>query len=708
MERQQRIFSIQIGDKTVTAQTGDLAGQAGGSVLMRCGDTAVLVTATMSANARDGIDFFPLSVEFEEKLYSVGKIPGSWIKREGRPGEKAILTSRLIDRPIRPLFPKGIYNEVQVVATCLSTDPDCPPEALAMIGSSVALSISDVPFDGPTGSVVVGKVDGYYIINPDIDQRAESTMHVVVSGTADAVLMVEAGAQEVTDDDMLGAILFGFEEIKKIVAWIKGMQSEIGKAKRVFEPKPVDEAFVAAVTAYAKTGLDHTLSTFDRDERQERENAWKADVQAHFAETYPTEGKAIAALLYDMMKKEVRRRILEDGVRPDGRKLEEVRPIWCEVGLLARTHGSGLFTRGQTQVLTLTTLGSMTEVQRLDTISEEETKRYMHHYNFPPYSTGEAKPMRGPGRREIGHGALAERALIPVLPSEDDFPYAIRLVSEAISSNGSTSMGSVCGSTLSLMDAGVPIKRPVAGVAMGLMQDAKTGNIQILTDIQGLEDFLGDMDFKVAGTEKGITAIQMDMKVKGISREILERAIAQANRGRAHIMGKMMEVLDAPRKELSAFAPKITTFTIHPDKIREVIGPGGKMINKIIAQTGVKIDIEDSGQVYIITPDAEAAREARGIIQNLVREIAVGDVYRGKVVRILPNVGAFVEMAPGKDGLVHISKLGAGRVEKVEDEVNIDDMVLVKVVEIDKQGRYNLIRRGVTEEDLAEFQSREG
>jgi len=707
MKNERQIFTTQLAGRTVSAEVGALAQQAGGSVLIRCGETALLVCATMSANPRDNIDFFPLSVEFEEKMYSVGKIPGGFIKREGRPSERAVLTSRLIDRPIRPLFPKGIFNEVQVVATAMSVENDIPPDIYAMLGSSIALSISDIPFDGPTGSVVVGMVDGEYVINPDQAQRDASTMNVVVAGTESAVLMVEAAANEVSDDDMLGAILFGFEEIKKLTAWQKEIIAAVGKPKRVFTPKVVDEAFVAAVQAFAAPHLAQALDTFDRYERQTREAAMAVATKEHFAEEYPDAGKQIDGILYDMTKKAVRRRILQDEVRPDGRRLDQVRDIWCEVGFLARTHGSGLFTRGQTQVLTAVTLGAMTEVQRIDGLSEEDCKRYMHHYNFPPYSVGETRRMGSPGRREIGHGALAARALEPVLPSEEDFPYAIRLVSEIISSNGSTSQGSVCASTLALMDAGVPIIRPVAGVAMGLVQDQETEEIKILTDIQGLEDFLGDMDFKVAGTTKGITAIQMDMKVKGINREILQRAITQANAGRAHILGEMLKTLDTPRTALSKYAPKITVFTIHPDKIREVIGPGGKMINKIIAETGVKIDIEDSGQVYITTPDAEAAANAKQIIMGIVREIQPGDVYRGKVVRILPNVGAFVEMVPGRDGLVHISKLAEHRVEKVEDEVNVGDEALVRVTEIDKQGRYNLIRRGITEADLQAFLDRQ-
>nr|MDD6335785.1 polyribonucleotide nucleotidyltransferase [bacterium] len=699
-----KVFQTQLAGRTITAEIGALAGQAGGSVLIRCGDTVLLVCATMSAKPRDNIDFFPLSVDFEEKLYAVGKIPGGFIKREGRPSERAVLTSRLIDRPIRPLFPKGVFNDVSVVATALSVDTNIPPEVYAMIGSSIALSISDIPFAGPTGSVVVGRVDGEYILNPDLAQKEKSDMYVTVSGTKEAILMVEASAHEVSEDAMLGAILFAHDAIKELVAWQEGIAAEVGKPKRVIEVEKPDEGFVAEVEAFAGEKLDWALDTFDREERQNRSAEVEAEAIQHFEESRPGSAKEVSGIIYDMTKKRVRRRILEDGVRPDGRSLTEIRPIWCDVGFLPRTHGSGIFTRGQTQVMTMATLGALTEVQRIDGLTEEDCKRYMHHYNMPSYSVGETRPARSPGRREIGHGALAERALEPVLPSEEEFPYAIRLVSEVVSSNGSTSQASVCGSTLALMDAGVPIKRPVAGVAMGLMQDAATGKIAVLTDIQGLEDFLGDMDFKVAGTAQGITAIQMDIKIKGINREILERALAQAHDGRQFILGKMLETLPAPRAKLSPYAPKITSFAIHPDKIREVIGPGGKMINKIIAETGVKIDIEDDGMVYITTPDEAAAAKAKAIIISIVREIQAGDVYRGKVVRIIP-IGAFVELAPGKDGMIHISKLANRRVEKVEDEVNVGDEVIVKVTEIDKQGRINLIRRGITEADLEAFQA---
>ncbi len=688
----EKVFSTEFAGRTLIVETGKYAQQAGGSCIVRCGDTAVLVCATASSKPREGIDFFPLSCEFEEKLYSVGKIPGGFIKREGRPTEKAILTCRLMDRPLRPLFPKGYRNDVQVVATVLSVDQEIPPDIYAMIGSSVALSISDIPFAGPTAAVTVGFVDGEYVLNPDMKQREQSRLHLTVAGTKDAVMMVEAGAKEITESEMLEAILFGHEEIKKIVAFIQSIADEIGKEKQAPPVIEHDEVFDQKVMDYAADKVHWSLDTFDRYERQERQDQIKEEIIAHFEPDYPECAKRVDEILYDMTKQAVRTRILEEGVRPDGRALKEIRPIWSEVGILKRPHGSGVFTRGQTQVMTILTLGAMSQVQVLDGLSEEDSKRYMHQYNMPPYSVGETRPMRGPGRREVGHGALAERALAPLIPSEEEFPYAIRLVSEVISSNGSTSMASVCASTLALMDGGVPIKAPVAGVAMGLIKDEAKGEVAVLTDIQGLEDFLGDMDFKVAGTEKGITAIQMDIKIKGIDRPILERALAQAKEGRMHILGKMLETIDHPREQLSPYAPKIICFTINPEKIGEVVGPRGKTINKIIADTGVTIDIEDDGKVYICTPDAEAAQRAKKTIEGIVKEIEVGEVYLGKVVRIMP-FGAFVELLPGKDGMVHISKLARERVEKVEDVVNIGDEILVKVIEIDEKGRVNLTRK---------------
>lgn len=689
---EERIFTTEVAGRKLTIETGKYAQQAGGSCIVRCGDTAVLVTATASAKPREGIGFFPLSCEFEEKMYAVGKIPGGFIKREGRPTEKAVLTSRLIDRPLRPLFPKNYRNDVQVIATVLSVDQDIPPAVYAMIGSSVALSISDIPFAGPTAAVVVGMVDGEYILNPTLEQMEASRLNLTVAGTKDAVMMVEAGAKELSEDEMLEAILFAHEEIKRICAFISDIQAEIGEEKQVIAPEEHDEDFDAKVTETVKERVEWSLDTFDRYERETRQEQIKQEAFEAFGEEDPEKIKRIDAIIYDLTKQVVRRKITQQGVRPDGRKTTEVRPIWSEVGILKRPHGSGVFTRGQTQVMTILTLGSMSEVQSLDGLSPEHCKRYMHQYNMPPYSVGETRMMRGPGRREIGHGALAERALEPMIPDEETFPYALRLVSEVISSNGSTSMASVCASTLALMDGGVPIKKPVAGVAMGLIKDTENDSVTILTDIQGLEDFLGDMDFKVAGTKDGITAIQMDIKIKGIDREILTRALAQAKEGRMHILGKMMETIDQPREHLSEYAPKIVCFAINPEKIGEVVGPRGKTINKIIAETGVTIDIEDDGKVYICTPDQEAADQARKMIEGIVKEIEVGEVYLGKVVRIMP-FGAFVELLPGKDGMVHISKLARERVEKVEDVVNIGDDILVKVIEIDDKGRINLTRK---------------
>ena len=695
MER--KIFKTTIGGREVVVETGAYCGQANGSCIVRCGDTVVMVNATMAKEPREGMDYFPLSVDYEEKMYAVGKIPGGFKKREGRASDKAILTSRLIDRPIRPLFPKGMYNDVSVVATVLSVDTNIPPEVFGMLGSSIALSISDIPFAGPTGSVVVGMVDGEYIINPDSAQRAKSRLHLSLSGTKDAIMMVEAGADIVTEKEMLGAILFGHEEIKKIVAFIESIVAEVGKLKADVALETVPEDIDAAVRAYADKKMDYVLDTFDRSERDKREDALNEDVLAHFAgefEDVAKKTKFILDSLYYLKKEKVRAKILGGGVRPDGRGLTDIRPIWCEVGMLPRVHGSAVFTRGQTQAMTIATLGTISEVQKLEGLDDEFYKRYMHQYNMPGYSTGEAKPLRSPGRREIGHGALAERALEPVLPSEEEFPYAIRTVSEILSSNGSTSQASVCGSTLALMDAGVPIKAPVAGIAMGLIKDAEHHKVAVLSDIQGLEDFLGDMDFKVAGTSEGITAIQMDIKIKGIDEEILTKALEQARLGRLFILGKMLDVLPAPRPELSVWAPKIVSFSIDPDKIRDVIGSGGKTINKIIEETGVKIDINDEGTIFIASNDLEAIRKARTIVENIVRDVEVGDVYEGKVVKIMENdkgqFGASVNFAPGKDGMIHISKLSKERVDKVTDVVNVGDIVLVKVIKIDEKHRVDL------------------
>ena len=684
------IFEIEIGGKKVTFETGKYCEQSSGSCLVRCGETAVMVNVNMSPAPRPGIDFFPLSVDFEEKMYAVGKIPGGFKKREGRASDKAILTSRLIDRPLRPLFPKGFYNDVTVVATALSVDPNIAPEPLAMLGSSFALSISDIPFMGPTGSVCVGLVDGKYVINPDLEQREKSLMHLMLSGTEEAILMVEAGAKEVTEEQMLDGIMFGHEEIKKIVRFIKDVKAKIGKPvndKIVYET--VEEEINTAVREFATPLIVKALDEFDREKRQKNQEEANEQIYSHFAEIYPEQTKQIGDVIYKITKETVRSKIINEGVRPDGRKTTEIRPIWCDVGVLPRVHGTGVFTRGQTQVLTTLTLGTISDMQKLEGLDEEDCKRYMHHYNMPGYATGEAKPLKSPGRREIGHGALAERALEPVIPSEEEFPYAIRLVSEVLSSNGSSSMASTCGSTLALMDAGVPIKLPVAGIAMGLIKDEESKKVAVLSDIQGLEDFLGDMDFKVTGTTRGITAIQMDIKIKGIDKAILTTALEQARQGRLYILDKMLAVLPEPRKELSKYAPKIISFSIDPDSIKDVIGSGGKTINKIIEETGVKIDITDDGKVFIATPDSEMAEKAKRIILNIAEDLEVGKIYSGKVVRIM-QFGAFVEIAPGKDGMIHISKLSTKRVEKVEDVVNIGDEVEVEVIKIDNKGRVDL------------------
>ncbi|MBR1746628.1 MAG: polyribonucleotide nucleotidyltransferase [Clostridia bacterium] len=683
--KESRIFTTTIGGREVSVEIGGYCSHSNGECIIRCGDTVVMTNVTMAKAPRDGIDFFPLGVDFEEKMYAVGKIPGGFKKREGRPSDKAILTSRLIDRPIRPLFPKGLFNDVAVVATPLSVDTDIPPEVFAMLGSSIALTISDIPWNGPTGSVMVGMVDGKYIINPNTEEREKSRLNLALSGTKDAVMMVEAGANELTEEEMLGAILFGHEEIKKIVAWIEQIREEVGKPKKEIELRHAPEEMEKAIREYSADKIAYIYDTFDRTEREAREDAVTEELTAHFAEIYPEEKGYIGDVIYAMKKEYVRKRISEQGIRPDGRSLKEIRPIWCEAGILPRVHGSGVFTRGQTQVLTTLTLGSITEVQKLEGLDDDSFKRYMHHYNMPPYSTGEARQLKSPGRREIGHGALAERALEPVLPNTECFPYAIRTVSEVISSNGSTSQASVCGSTLALMDAGVPIKAPVAGIAMGLIKDEANHKISVMSDIQGLEDFYGDMDFKVAGTAEGITAIQMDIKIKGIDEEILRTALAQAREGRIFILGKMLEVLPESRPHLSKYAPKIIRFTIDPDKIREVIGSGGKVINKIIEETGVKIDIDDDGKVFIASTDDEMAEKAKKTILTIAKDPEVGEEFVGPVVRIM-SFGAWVELAPGKSGMIHISKLAKEHVEKVEDVVNIGDIVKAKVIKISDKG----------------------
>lgn len=675
-------FKTEIGGKEVTVEIGKYAFQTNGHCIVKCGDTMVMCNTCMNKEPRPGQDFFPLSVDFEEKLYAVGKIPGGFKKREGRPTDQAILTSRLIDRPLRPLFPKGFFNDVTVVATPLSVDYDVAPEPLAMFASSIALSISDIPFAGPTGSCQVAYVDGKYIVNPTKAEQEKSMMDLKVSGTKDAILMVEAGANEVTEEEMLQGILFAHVEIKKQVEFQEKIVAELGIKKNENLPYYViDENLEKDVREFSYPIMENVMEHFDRHERDASEEIANAEILEHFAEIYPDSERQILDVLYKVKKEIMRTKILEKGIRPDGRKLDEIRPIWCEAGILPRVHGSAVFTRGETQVMTTCTLGSLRDTQILDGLDDEEEKRYMHHYNFPAYSTGEAKPLKSAGRREIGHGALAERSLVPVLPSEEEFPYAIRTVSEVLSSNGSTSQASVCGSTLALMDAGVPIKAPVAGCAMGLIKDEKSGKVAILTDIQGLEDFLGDMDFKVAGTTKGITAIQMDIKIKGIDEKILREALSRAREGRLFILNKMNAVLSEPRKELSPYAPKIISFTINPDKIKDVIGSGGKMINKIIEETGVKIDIEDDGLVMILGVDQEKSIRAKEIILSIAEDVEVGKIYTGKVVRIL-QFGAFVEIGYNKEGMIHISKLSNTRVEKVEDVVNIGDMVEVECIKI--------------------------
>ncbi len=688
--RPYHIFQTEIGGRTVSVEIGKYAEQANGSCMVSCGETVVMTNVTLAAKPRDGIDFFPLGVDFEEKMYSVGKIPGGFKKREGRASDKAILTSRLIDRPIRPLFPKGFLNDVSVVCTAMSVEPDIQPEAYAMMGSSIALCISDIPFAGPTGSVVVGYVDGEYVINPTNEQKERSLLHLNLAGTKDAIMMVEAGANEISEQEMLGAILFGHEAIKEQCAFIEFIRDSVGKPKADIELHLVPAEHEAIIREYADEMLTEALKTFDRYERQANQDAVEKKCVEYFTEVNPAVVDSIGDTLYKMTKEKIRARILNEGIRPDGRKTDEIRHIWCEAGILPRVHGSGVFTRGMTQVITTATLGTISEVQKLENLDDTDTfKRYMHHYNMPGYSTGEAKPLRSPGRREIGHGALAERALEPVIPSEAEFPYAIRTVSEVVSSNGSTSQASICGSTLALMDAGVPIKAPVAGIAMGLMKSEDGSKVAILSDIQGLEDFLGDMDFKVAGTTKGITAIQMDIKIKGIDEDILRTALEQARVGRLHILKQMTDVLPAPRTELSKYAPKIISFNIDPDKIREVIGSGGKVINKIIEETGVKIDITDDGTVFIATADKEMQDKAKKMILTIAKDPEVGDEFTGNVVRVL-DFGAFVELAPGKDGMIHISKLAKERVEKVTDVVNVGDTVIVRVIKIDEKGRIDL------------------
>lgn len=678
----QKVFTFDLAGEPLEVTIGKVAEQANGECLLRHGDTVVLVTVTASTKAREGIDFFPLSVDFEEKMYSVGKMPGGFVKREGRPTEKAILSARLIDRPIRPLFPEGFRNDVQVVATVLSVDQDHQPDILAMIGSSIALHASDIPFDGPTGSVMVGMIDGKYIINPNEEERNNSDISLVVSGTKTAIMMVEAGANIVTEDEMLGAILTAHDEIKKICSFVDEIKNEIGKEKMDYEVFVPNEELKQRVVEFGKEIIVNSVNEADKLLRLEKVEKAKEEVRKHFELEMEEFSRDIESILEEIEVNEVRRQILEDNLRPDGRALEEIRKLSSEVGLLPRTHGSGLFTRGQTQVLSITTLAGLSEVQVIDGLGDDKPKRYIHHYNFPPFSVGDTKPMRGPGRREIGHGALAERALIPVLPSEEEFPYAIRVVSEVLSSNGSSSQASICGSTLSLMDAGVPIKAPVAGIAMGLIEG--NGQTKILTDIQGLEDHFGDMDFKVAGTREGITAIQMDIKVEGISREILEEALSRAKDARLYILDHLDTTIQKPREKLSKFAPIIHMIEINPEKIGDVIGSGGKTINKIIEKTGVKIEIDDDGKVSILSDDSIKAKEAIEIIQSIVKEVEVGDIFSGKIKKIM-KFGAFVELKKGVEGLLHISEMAHERTNKVEDLFKVGDKVDVKVIGIDEE-----------------------
>jgi len=689
-------WQMNLGGRPLVIENGKLAKQASNAVLVRYGDTVVLVTATMAAQPRQGIDFFPLLVDYEERLYSVGKIPGGFIKREGRPAESAILAGRSIDRPIRPLFPEGFRNDVQVVATVLSVDRDNEPDITAMIGASAALTLSEVPFYGPIGGVHVGRVDGQFIINPTVSQAAVSDIDLLVAGTKDAVMMVEAGAKEVSEHDMLEAILFGHEAIKELVTFQEKIQAEVGKEKFQYVASEIPEEIGISVREKATALLAAAVRGSNKQDREAAIANAKEDILRQYSEEMTEQFTANEPLIRDMLdtiiKEEVRKMITVERTRPDGRKLDEIRKISCEVGVLPRVHGSGLFTRGQTQVLSVATLGAISDEQILDGIGEAASKRYIHHYNFPAFSVGEVRPMRGPGRREIGHGALAERALLPMIPAEADFPYTIRVVSEVLESNGSTSQASICGSTLSLMDAGVPIKKPVAGVAMGLVKYGE--DFAILTDIQGMEDALGDMDFKVAGTDSGITAIQMDIKVKGINRAILEQALEQARQGRLFILDRMRETISQSRPDISPYAPRMLTMEIDPDKIRDVIGPGGKTIRKIIEETGVTIDIQDDGHVFIGAVDHSAGEKAMTIITNLTKDPEVGEVYDGKVTRLM-NFGAFVEILPGKEGLVHISQLDLNRVAKVEDVVSAGDPIRVKVIEIDRQGRINLSRKAL-------------
>ena len=686
-----RVFETEFAGRPLKIETGKMAQLANGECLVRYGETTIHVAATAAAKPRDGIDFFPLSVDFEEKLYSVGKIPGSFLKREGRPTDKAILVCRMIDRPIRPLFPKDMRNDVSIVCTVMSVDPDCSPEIAALVGTSVALSISDIPWDGPISGVSVGLIDGEFIINPTAEQRKLSQMAVTVASTDERIAMIEAGANEVSDEDMFNGIMAGHAENQKIIEFIKGIQREIGKEKFSYPSNKPDPEMFEEIRDFAIDDVKAALDTDDKTVRDERLKPVYEKVHEHFDEIYPDQAAKIDECMYLTQKFVVRRWLLDEQKRVDGRGMDEIRPLAAEVGLLPRVHGSGMFTRGQTQVLTVATLGSTRDNQLLDGIDDEESKRYIHHYNFPSYSVGETKPSRGPGRREVGHGALAERALVPVIPPVEEFPYTIRLVSEVLSSNGSTSQGPICGSTLALMDAGVPIKAPVAGISCGLITEGSRW--MTMVDIQGLEDFFGDMDFKVAGTKKGITAIQMDLKIHGLTPEIIKEAFAKTHKARNYILDEvMLPVIAEPRPELSKYAPKMLSTIVPVDKIREVIGSGGKVIQKICAECDVTIDIEDDGHCYVAGIDIEKCRRAMDIIDTIVNDPEPGSYYSGRVTRIM-DFGAFVEIAPGKEGLVHISQLDIKRTENVTDVVNVGDIVKVKVLEIDDKGRLNLSRR---------------
>ena len=691
----EKSFRMELAGRSLIVETGKMAKQASGAVLVRYGETVVLVTSTASKEAREGMDFFPLTVDYEEKMYAVGKMPGGFLRREGRPGNSAILNARLIDRPIRPLFDKRCRNDIHVMATVLSVDYDNAPELCGMLGASASLGISDIPWDGPIAGVRVGRIDGQFVINPTQEQLKVSTLNITVAGSETAILMVEGGAQEAPEEDVLDAIMFGHKTIKELVAFQKKIIEEVGKPKRTLIFPEIPEEIKTAIYAYAERPLKEAIFNPDKLTREAHMEEVRKEAEAHFKEIYPEDGSDIAECLNHLTKEIVRHMISVDKIRPDGRALDEIRPISCEVGLLPRVHGSALFTRGQTQALTITTLAPMSETQIIDDLTQETEKRYIHQYNFPSYSVGETKSSRGPGRREIGHGALAERALIPVIPTVEEFPYAIRVVSEILESNGSSSQASVCGSTMSLMNAGVPIKAPVAGIAMGLVNEGE--HFTVLTDIQGMEDALGDMDFKVAGTAKGITAIQMDIKIHGLSREILLAALQQAQKGRMFILGKMAECIDKPAEHLSPYAPKIITLTIPVDRIRDVIGSGGKIINKIISETGVKMDVEEDGHVYIATPDEEAAQRAKKWVEELTHEVQVGETYLGKVTRLM-KFGVFVEILPGKEGMVHVSQLATRRVEKPEDVVHEGDEIMVKVTEIDDKGRINLSRKALLQE----------